>query len=121
MFRDVWIMTDYSQLSNAELRKRIAEALGYEQYSLSRYGDSWKLPSGEVVTTLPDWTLFIEDAYELEESIHIAERPIYTYKLSQIVGGAKTIADYDWSLIHATARQKSEAWLAWYDKSKILS
>ena len=62
----------------------------------------------------PNWPTSIADAWELEEELNPSERSGYAVELLEIVGcNAQTVTDYDWALIHATPRQRCEAYLAW--------
>lgn len=73
----------------------------------------------------PNYPESIKDAYALEESVPINKRGAYMDALSDVIhpAGWRSIQDIDsgerngWPgsfyMIHATARQKSEAWLLW--------
>jgi hypothetical protein len=132
-------ITEIHTTSDFELRKRIAELQGYEvQHKFSNGQDEWYrlylngVPYGEPKDN-PGWALCeqgawnftpnypesIEAAYRLEESVPVDKRAEYYFFLSAVLrlDGLHKMFD----VAHSTARQKSEAWLAWYDKSKILS
>jgi hypothetical protein len=138
-------ITEIHAMSNFELRKRIAEELGWT---------FWKAPDGkgccipvspgrkhqllpvdkdnigEIIwhCTDPNWPEDIEDAYRLEESVPEGERNEYVKILLDIVNpdgddlkpGNKRLSAWDvlFMLAHATACQKSEAWYFWKESGR---
>ena len=111
-----------------QLRLAIAEAKGYEfiqdfedgskEFAGPRENIGWyyinsRYPFSDA--PLPDWPASIAAAWELEGELIGRERDQYALQLLRVVS-RETRETWDvpnWLLIHATAEQRSRAWLMW--------
>ena len=110
MTRDIMAMTP------AELRGAIARARGI---------DSKRMADGYLY---PDWPSNIGEAWELESEIPEPDYERYAKYLEYVVGHDTTTLFqigsngkahvHSYFLIHATAEQRSRAWLMWKEGEK---
>jgi len=131
-------------LSEQELCAEIAKEFGWEFCQESWYdeegveGTRITSPEGKEffaygwgercslddIKELPDWPNDIKAAFELEESIPENERNHYAACLDiLIIKDIKTLFTEDgkifhWFISHATAEQRSRAWLIWKKESE---
>lgn len=120
---------DAMRMTPAEVRVAIAKKKGYSK----KYGimdaasmnkvDYWVLPEGWTTSVLPDWPSNIADAWELESEIPETDFERYANYLEYVVAhDTKTLFRigqdgkghvHTFFMIHATAEQRSRAWLMW--------
>ncbi len=115
------------ELTNDELRIEIARALEWEQVD-GKYSLFFRVPRRFTPCLVPHWPTEIEDAYNLEAELETEEeRDHYVYTLTHIVDEEipQNVNPFDWgsddtlwALIHATPRQRAEAFLTVKQKEK---
>ena len=122
-------MTTYTreqimQMDAEQLRMAIAKAKGWRDLFVENdllwgtteiANENW---IGDIMLEVPHWPTSIADAWELEEELNPSERNEYGGWLSAIADYTQTIADYDWTLIHATPLQRCQAWLLWRNEDQ---
>ena len=111
-------------MTDIEINTAISAACGWkpcEQCLRHGYKDQWRTPSGdgcEHVSELPNYCHNLNMMWEAEAVLGSAGRIIYQDKL--IDTGTKDNNCCNWDIIHATARQRAEAFLRtigrWTDK-----
>lgn len=118
-------------LSEQELRAEIAKELGWildKCYSwigsivVNKGSPSDNIPDEYEYSVIPDWPNDIKAAFELEESVPKDNEFIcdaYIRALENVIGKSAGIDSVtDFALIHATAEQRSRAWLIWKKESE---
>ena len=103
---------DQNNRSNEELNKEIAYWLGWEyQESTSETGDSdffWtpkdEMGMREARENIPDFCNDLDAIHIVEENLNAEQRDQYENLILDMAEN-----NYDWTLLHATARQRAEA------------
>jgi hypothetical protein len=116
-------------MTDEQMRVAIAEACGWKEVSLCANGYVVGLPSGFTEDQcpegadeeVPDYPNDLNAMHEAEECLHPAQLGDYANKLTTVVGvywfnqGKAVIKfskeDWTYATAHATARQRSEAFL----------
>lgn len=123
------------KLTPKELDIKIAELRGWRLYEFERSGktaqvifspDYGTLPSKREIpfseldlkklvfsNNVPNFSEDVRLAYQLESEVHPSEKGKYMQELLIVLdaGSAADMTEYDWSLVHATPRQRCLAWL----------
>jgi hypothetical protein len=101
------------ELTNDELNDAIMEAHGWSKLPFPAM-PKWQKPSpvGAVACfSSPNYAEDIAAAYALEDEIPEVDQPKYVRELHKIIDATEQHGSV-WGFIHATARQRCEAWLA---------
>ena len=131
-------MTGISRMTDADLWLAIAEMLGWKHYDYKECprvmcgsgrisqahwhdgisDDIYALPTGDRIDVLSNWPCNVAAAMRLEDLFQDdKERAIYAIHLAAIVdvgiplSVSRSVYNRYYWLAHATARQRSEAWL----------
>lgn len=104
-----------TMMSDKEVRREMAELLGME-VMITGDGKYWYDISGGGIgpSRFPNWPQNIEPMMKLQEHLPKELRPAYmVHLLENIYGPAREtyISDMYWAIVHATARQRCEAFI----------
>ena len=98
-----------------QLRVEIARKKGISDISYD-YEGNWMGKTNGHVIYFPDYPCDLEATYQLEESIPESGRDYYNSILWYLIAGNDPLCTHLFELIHATAEQRSRAWLIWKEE-----
>ena len=105
------------QLSDEEIRIKVAELLRWKNIRVDWDYFDYQDDTGLVATNeigytlpLPDYPRDLNACFEMEETLDDSQKDSFEYVLGIVIGPSRE--RWRWHLLHATARQRCEAFIA---------
>ena len=99
------------QLSDEQIRIKVAELLGWRPYSANKNKDPKELWLRDTYSNvLPKYSTDLNACHEMEETLNDSQKDNFEYVLGIVIGSGRE--RWRWHLLHATARQRCEAFIA---------
>ena len=109
-------LKEVQALSDEEIRFKVAELAGWTRGAMRDDGSYWwampnKAPQHTWLDkSIPNYPQDLNAMYEVEESMCLEDQMEYVIELGGCCGDCELFSDW-WQPIHATARQRAEAFV----------